>query len=1194
MKRRPNQVMNRIAFFILCFFLFGTVSSNAQSNVYLKHIDKLEFAKAEKKLSKKYKKEKDDIELNYAYAKLYLSKEYKDFNPYKAYEHNEVAATGYVSLSTQEQGKYTKNGYTTESFTQNKEDCCNLAFNDCNRKNSIDCLKNYIYFFSKETPWKLKAQRAIYEISYNEAERINTTNSYQKFINDFNSLKFIAYYSNADDLLKSAWGKIYQLEFNKAQAMNSIDAYQAYIDKYPESHLLNNVIALRNQLAFDEASSLNTIESYQYFINTYPDAIEKNEAILKRDDLAFKDAKRINNSQAFKNFILKYPKSSLVSEAIIEFDNLLFQDVVKTNSIKDYWDLISKHPTNRNLPSIQDSLLLIIANEGLMTEMNRFIDEIGTGRFKDNLDDYLDVLFQDGDLNTYKIMYNKHLKLISSTYKSKLENEYNQLAGIENLNIDIGVRQFNTTMYDDFIKNNAPKEIAFVCVQKLAERFIILREWSKASNVFRKYKTYFPEMDTRFDKIIDVLEKNDRQIIFESLDQVNSEFDDYSPVISYDSKQLFFCSKGRFDGLGGEDIYTAEWVNGKWSKPSLLYDLSTPEGNESPMAISADGNILLLWRNDNGGDLFYSVKTQYGWSEPVAFPYPINTEYYEGDASFTADGKGLLFTSSRPGGLNLYSANQGLYHGDNEYPTDIYISQKLDGNNWTTPVNIGNQINTPYTERSPFLHPDGRTLYFSSDGHYGIGSTDVFMTQRLNDSTWTHWAPPINMGKQINTVNKDWGFKFTTDGEYAFYSAQQKKMELSSLVLVLDISGSMSGTRIEALKIAALEACKTALKNYSEVAIITFPGYSDPLIFDRIDFTEDFNELQEFISMLNANGGTPMYEAILEANRYISANKNRASKNQMVILMSDGDANGSMSFDMFLKTISQQGISKIPHQCIALEVNEYSQAYSDLTQIASKSGGNFYHSKTSADLKTAFAEATSSLYDFTLAKGTGKDILSFKIPDSLKPDYVATISGKLVDKNNNPISAMISWEDLEANKIIGESNSNPIDGSFYIILPLGKIYGYYIDNKELFPISNNLDLRNDTKPTSIEQNIDVVTFQEMIEQGTAVPINNLFFNFGEAGLLAESLPELKRVANIITMNGLKVEISGHTDDIGSEKQNQMLSETRANNVKDYLVKQGCDPAIFTTIGYGATRNIADNETEEGRKKNRRVELRFLQ
>lgn len=1184
--------MNKILLCVLAFLLFSVFSSNAQSNRYLRLIDKQKFSKAEKKL-KKVEKKSEGIELNHAYTILFISEEYKDYDPYKAYKHIQTAIRGFDKLSYEEKEKYKKKEYTKELLLKTREKCYSLAYNDCLDENAVDCFKKYISSFSDALEWKLKAQRAIYEIAFNEAEKTNTINSYQKFINDFNSLRLINDYSQSDDLLKSAWRNVYTLEFTKTKELNSIHSYQQYIDTYPKSHLLNDAVSSRNELAFLEAKQINTIKSYQYFINKYPNADEKKEAILNRDELAFNNANKINNSEAFKKFILKYPNSSFLSKATIKFDNLLFQDVIKTNSIEDYWTAIIENPDTKYYKNIQDSLLSIIKSEGLITEMDRFIEEIGIKNFEKNIDEYLDVLFQDGDLNTYKKMYNKHLKKFSLSYKRKIENEFEELKSVEDLTIDVGVRQFNTALYENFVKNNAPKEIAFVCVQKLAERFIILRDWSNASSIYKKYKPYFPDMALRFEKIIGVLDKNEKQMIFESLAQVNSQFDDYSPVISYDSKKLYFCSKGRPDGLGGEDIYTSEWINGKWTSPVLLTDLSTAEGNEAPMAISADGNILLLWRDDNGGDLYYSLKTQYGWSEPVAFPYPINTEYYEGDASFTADGKGLLFTSTRPGGFNLYTENPGLYNGDNEYPTDIYISEKLEGNKWTTPVNLGNQINTPYTERSPFLHPDGRTLYFSSDGRYGLGRTDVFMTHRLNDSTWTHWAPPINMGKHINSVNKDWGFKFSTDGDYAFYSANKKKLELSSLMLILDISGSMSGSRLDALKTAALEACKTALSNFSEISIITFPGYNNPLIFDRIDFTEDYKELEQFILNLRAGGQTPMYEAVLDANKYMADNKNEVSKNQMVILMSDGDANGGMTLDKCFKTISELGISKIPHQCIALEVDEYSRAYSDLSQIASLSGGGFYHSKTSADLNNTFAEATSSLYDITLSKGTGKDIFSFKIPNYLKPDYVATIAGKLVDKNDKPINASISWEDLETNKIIGESNSNPIDGSFYIILPLGKIYGYYIDNDDLFPISNNIDLRKDTKATSIEQNIDVVTFKEMIEQGTAVPMNNLFFNFGKARLLDESLPELKRVANIIVKNGLKVEISGHTDDIGTEKQNQILSETRANNVKDYLIKQGCNPSIFTIIGYGATRNIADNETEEGRKKNRRVELRFL-
>lgn len=1193
--------MNKKTPCILLFFLFGIFYSNAQSNIHLKRIEKQKYPRAEKRLSKKYKKDSDDIELNFAFAILYNSKAYKGYDPYKSYGYILKAINRFNGLSDEESEKYKKKEYTKERLLLIKEECSKLAYNDCNTENTIDCFKNYISFFSDAHTRKNKAQRSIYQIAFNEAEKLNTAESYQVFINKFNSLKFVSNYNESDNLLSLAWKKLYEIEFANTKNNNTVSSYQAYIDKYPKSHLLSKVISLRNKLAYSKAQSINTINAYQEFINQYPDAIEKKEALFKRDEIAFNDAKKINNSDAFKKFMLKYPKSSFLSEAVIQFDNLLFQEVVKTNNINDYWTAIEnywpaikEHPNTNNYHSIQDSLLTIIKNEGLITEMDRFIDEIGMSKLNEkNIDEYLDVLFQDGDLNTYQAMYNKHLKIFSANFKNKMKSQFESLKTINDLSIDIGVRQFNTGEYKKFIKKNAPKEIAFVCTQKLAERFIILSDWSNAASVYKKYKPYFPNMSLRFDKIIDLLEKNEKKIIYESLTQVNSVVDDYNPVISYDSKSLYFCSKGRDDGLGGEDIYTSEWKNGQWSSPALLNDLSTADGNEAPMAISADGNLLLLWYSKNGGDLYYSLKTQYGWSDPIAFPYPINTEYYEGDASFTADGKGLLFTSTRPGGFNLYNENPTLYHGDNEYPSDIYYSKRIEGNRWSKPVNLGNQINTPYTERSPFLHPDGKTLYFSSDGHYGLGKTDVFMTQRLNDSTWTHWAPPVNMGKNINSVNKDWGFKFSTDGEYVFYSANKKKLELSSLILILDISGSMGGSKLNALKVAALDACKTALQNYSEVAIITFPGYNNSLEFDRIDFTEDYNKLEQFIMKLSANGRTPMYEAVLEANKYMLNNKNRASKNQMVILMSDGNANGQMSFDVFLRTISRLGINKIPHQCIAFRVNEHSQAYDNLSEIAKLSGGNFYHSKTNDDLKIAFAEATSSLYDLTLTNGTGKDIFSFKMPKHLRPDYVATISGKLVDKNNKPISATISWEDLESSKIIGESNSSPVDGSFYIILPLGKIYGYYIDNDELFPISDNIDLRGNTKPISVEKNINVITFKKMIDQGIAVPINNLFFNFGTAGLLPESLPELKRIANIIIKNGLKVEISGHTDDIGNEKQNQILSESRANNVKEFLIKQGCDPSIFTIIGYGATRNIADNTSDEGRMKNRRVELRFL-
>ena len=159
---------------------------------------------------------------------------------------------------------------------------------------------------------------------------------------------------------------------------------------------------------------------------------------------------------------------------------------------------------------------------------------------------------------------------------------------------------------------------------------------------------------------------------------------------------------------------------------------------------------------------------------------------------------------------------------------------------------------------------------------------------------------------------------------------------------------------------------------------------------------------------------------------------------------------------------------------------------------------------------------------------------------------------------------------------------------------MGKLYGYYVEKDSVFPISSNIDLRNESAAKNVEENIDIVTFEEMKKEGLTVPVNNLFFNTNKFTILSFSKPELQRVAKIIKDNNLSVEISGHTDNIGKESDNQELSEKRAMAVKEFLIDEGCSADKLKTIGYGSTKPIADNKTEKGRAKNRRVELKFVE
>ena len=191
------------------------------------------------------------------------------------------------------------------------------------------------------------------------------------------------------------------------------------------------------------------------------------------------------------------------------------------------------------------------------------------------------------------------------------------------------------------------------------------------------------------------------------------------------------------------------------------------------------------------------------------------------------------------------------------------------------------------------------------------------------------------------------------------------------------------------------------------------------------------------------------------------------------------------------------------------------------------------------------------------------------------------------------IECSIKWEDLETGKIIGTSKSNPQDGSYYMVLPLGKNYGYFIEKEGYFPLSNNVDVKKADKAISINEDIILISYKQMIEEGKPVRLNNLFFNPMKSDLLPSSIPELNRVAIIIKKDNLKVEISGHTDNVGEDEMNQKLSEDRALSVKNYLIEQGVKPENLENIGLGKSKPVQTNATSEGRAKNRRVELRII-
>ena len=263
---------------------------------------------------------------------------------------------------------------------------------------------------------------------------------------------------------------------------------------------------------------------------------------------------------------------------------------------------------------------------------------------------------------------------------------------------------------------------------------------------------------------------------------VNSNADEVLPAFTVDGAYMFFTRRA-----GQEDLYIARWdsVSRTWVEPLGLDAINTSH-NEGAHAVSADGSMIAFTacgRSDGLGscDLYFWQRRNGVWQTPVNAG-GINWKGWDAQPALTADGRGLYFSSDRPGGIG---------------GTDIWYTERH-GDRWTLPVNLGTPVNTSGNEESPFLFFDSRTLYFMSDGHHGIGDFDLFVTSKTGKS----WSVPKNLGYPINTPGSEGALAIHPDREYAYFTSDRDggqndiyRFKLDSTLLpppVSNLKGSVS------------------------------------------------------------------------------------------------------------------------------------------------------------------------------------------------------------------------------------------------------------------------------------------------------------------------------------------------------------------------------------------------------------------
>lgn len=247
---------------------------------------------------------------------------------------------------------------------------------------------------------------------------------------------------------------------------------------------------------------------------------------------------------------------------------------------------------------------------------------------------------------------------------------------------------------------------------------------------------------------------------------INSEFEDYAPVLNQDEDMMVFTSRRRDGNLNEnvaddntpyEDIFIAFKENGRWMPAKNIGEVINTEFHDSNLAMSADGNQLFLYKDENNGDIYEAFrKPDNTWTFPQPLSENINSAgFNESAVSISPDGSILFFASDRPGGQG------GI---------DIYYSIKdPDTDEWTRSRNLGDKINTEFNDDGPFIDYDGKTLYFSSQGRDGMGGYDIFKS--VYDSAKAEWGEPENLGFPINTPDNDIYFVSTEDGKRGYYAS---------------------------------------------------------------------------------------------------------------------------------------------------------------------------------------------------------------------------------------------------------------------------------------------------------------------------------------------------------------------------------------------------------------------------------------
>lgn len=662
--------------------------------------------------------------------------------------------------------------------------------------------------------------------------------------------------------------------------------------------------------------------------------------------------------------------------------------------------------------------------------------------------------------------------------------------------------------------------------------------------------------------------KDSAAMFVESLGRgVNSPYDDYAPALSPDGRRMAFTTRrpDKKPRRGGS----------RYDEKEKAYETTNPA--YGPVTDATEIGRIASIRNIGVAG--------YSKTEDRLF-------YYKGKAENgrlrttlrTADGKRwgrgrrvrrrVNKLGSHEGALSLDGRNNMYFISDRrggEGGNDIWYAEHRGGRSWGHPVNVGPAVNTAGDEASVYVTAGGDTLYFASDGRAGFGGYDIYMSVRGADG---EWGEAVNLGYPVNTEYDELTYLPTADPD-VFYVASSRP-------------GTMGGLDIFSLKVDR-----------------RMPFYVTVRAKDK-----ESGELMraEYTIKKSAEGGTPIFGETAtgdtatahyfedHGNYKVTCGASDYYPEEQVVV--EPDTKGDTAHIEFALTrirtpfnLSGTTTDSRTGRPVAATIELRSPDGTLIAQTTSSgvTGRYFHHFDDRADV---MIEATAAGYNAATASVTGAKIETKSVVRDLvmtESRLTYTLMGVVTEEGSGaPVAAQIRVTPAGGSEAVATAQCDSLTGRYAVSMEAKGPYWIDIEARGYF-------FANDAMSFGADRNaVRNYTLKKM-KAGVKITLENILFETGSAKLKKSSFEPLDKFAELLRKNPeIRIEVSGHTDNVGKAEVNKRLSRARAKSVRDYLEKQGVEAERMDYAGYGMEQPVESNKTKAGRAKNRRVEVKVLE